>query len=197
MMSEKEIEQRCVEEVFCLEYGTLDERGSRIEFTAPDKWGDESERSWRYSYDGIPDYAESDYPDRFDGNVAYLTLVEVGVTYESYAPEWLRMPDGKVYVKVADFNNSGERECQGGYDCETGTDGHKVGTTDTEGMKECPMCEEKAGEDHGYIYIGDSIEHVYKHVEFECDACGDTRAERMESDDVQLNGMCQCAADES
>jgi hypothetical protein len=188
MMSEKEIDQLCVEEVFCLEWGTLDEGNSHIKFVAPDRWGDETEHSWRYSYDGLPDYAASDYPDRFDGNVTYLTLVEVGITYESYAPEWLRTKDGKIYVKLTTFANSGERECAGGYDHETGTEGHKVGTADTEGMEKCPMCEEKAGEDHGYIYIGDSAEHVYKHVEFECDECGETRA-----DMTPDQPMCNCA----
>lgn len=189
MMSEEEIDQRCTEEVFCLEWGTLDAGDSRIKFVAPDRWGDEEERSWRYSYDGAPEYAQSDYPDRFDGNVTYMTLVEVSVTYESYAPPWLRTKDGKVFVKIASFANSGERECTGGYDHETGTEGHKVGTCDTEGMEKCPLCEEKAGEDHGYIYIGDSYEHVYKHVEFECDECGESRVDCTEDGELY---MCSC-----
>jgi hypothetical protein len=192
-----ENDQRRVEEVFGLEWGTLDRDTSRIKFTAPTKYSGEQERGWRYSFDGVPEWCEGDYADRHDGNVTYMTLIEIGVTYESYAPEWLRFPDGKVFVRVSTLGPSGERECPGGYDAHDGSGNHLVGEADTAGMHKCPLCEEPAGEPHGHIYVGESFEHVYKHVEFECVKCGLTRVdcEHSYSDDVRADRMCDCAAD--
>lgn len=182
-----EWDQRRIEEVLMLEWGTLDKRSSRITFTAESKYDGEKEYSWRYSYDGVPEWCESDFPDCNDYNVGYFTLIEAGVSYESCAPKWLRTKDGKLYVRMASMGPSGERECPGGYDHENGTDGAMVGTADTAGMHECPLCGESAGEEHGYIYIGESFEHIYKHVDFKCEECELTRAD-MTADAP----MCDC-----
>lgn len=184
-------DQQCVEQVLSLEWGALDEKDSRVTFIQPTKWEGEQEHSWRYSYDGVPEWCESDFEDRDDGNVTYLTLIEVDVSYESYAPEWLLLPDGKLYVKIKTLGPSAERECPAGYDHSDGSEGHLVGTADTAGMHKCPLCEEPKGEEHGYIYIGESFEHVYKHVEFECTECGLTRADMMP--DQPLCDCCYCS----
>jgi hypothetical protein len=184
-MSQADNEREQVEWVFGLTGGELDSRP--LLYTAPDRWGDEIDCKWKYHYDGFPEWASEDFPERFEqgGEVDFFTLVEVGCTYESRAPKWLRTSDGRIYVRVRQYGNSGETECPEG----PSGGGETVGEGRTEGMDECPLCEEKKGGKHGYIYLGEGCESVYKHVEFACARCEWTR------EDTMLNGaptQCDC-----
>lgn len=156
-------ERECVEWVLGLTGGELETKP--LKFRAPNKWGEISDRTWKYHYDGLPEWASSDFPERFECN--YFTLIEIGVSYESSAPDELTI-DGERWFKVRTYNHSGETECPLG----SSGDDETVGEAHTEGVEECPLCEEKKGEKHGYIYLGDCLENVYCRVDFKCAECG-------------------------
>lgn len=180
-MTEEQIERQSVEEVFRLTGGELDDH--KMTFIDPDG----KTRSWKYHYDGVPDYATSDFkPLLYENGYTWFTLVDVGVEYGYRAPEWLKFPDGSLALRVATYDNSGETECPIDND---GDHEAKVGAGSTEGMELCPLCEEKAGEDHGHIYLGPGAEHVYKVIDIECHACGILQSE------IRVSGegaACDC-----
>ena len=158
---EQAIEREQVEWVFGLTGGELDDKP--LEFT------DESgkARSWRYHYNGVPEWAESDFGTHDYFNVDYFTMVETDCCYGSAAPEWLKTSDGKLYVRVEQYTHSGEAECP----CGPSGDNEKVGEEHTEGQEQCPLCEAEKGEDHGYIYLGPGCETVYRHIDVVCNEC--------------------------
>jgi hypothetical protein len=184
-MTEAEIEREQVAWVFGLTGGELEDKP--LTFKAPDHWGESQDRTWRYHYDGLPEYASSDYPDRFDNGVYYMTLVEIGCSYGSGAPEWIDFGKER-WFQVAQFANSGETECPEG---PSGA-AEKVGEGHTEGMERCPLCEADAGEDHGYIYVGVGCETVYKRVDFSCDACGVLKSEIDAWKSTRSDIACDC-----
>lgn len=185
---DQRFERMQVEYVFGLTGGELDDKP--LNFTAPTKFNGDQPRTWRYSYDGVPEWAaREDFPDHNDPGVTYFTLIEIGVSYESYAPEWVRFDDGTTYFRMRQYVHSGECECPMG-SC---GDNERVGEDSTAGMAECPLCGEKRGEEHGYIYVGDSTETVYKRVVFSCEECGisqsDLTADAPECDCEEEEGV--------
>jgi hypothetical protein len=186
---EQRYERMQVEHVFGLTGGELEDKP--LTFIAPTKFDGEQPRTWRYHYDGPPEWAaREDFPDHNERDVWYFTLIEIGVSYESYAPEWVRFEDGTTYYRMCQYVHSGETECTWNVD-DDGNEGARVGEGCTKGLHECPMCGEKAGEEHGYIYLGDSTETVYKRAIISCDACQITAAE-CDAD----NPMCDCEVEE-
>jgi hypothetical protein len=168
-------EREQVEWVFGLTGGELDDD--------PLKWTDEDgrERAWAYHYDGVPEWCErEDFPDRYANGVDYFTLVEIGCSYGSGAPETIRF-DGKLYVRVHQYVHSGET------DCPRGPCGEGQETVEEE---LCYLCEAERGEAHGCIYVGDGCESVYCHIEISCKGCSMTAAEC--TPDAL---MCDCAGD--
>lgn len=154
------IERQQVEYVFLLTGGELDDE--------PLRFIDENgcSRGWLYHYDGVPEWAECDYVDLHDNCVDYFTLVEISISYGSYAPETIRVKD-RTYVKMQSYGHSGECECPGQHDDPP----NQVGEGHTEGLKQCPLCEEESGNKHGYIYLGNGAEHVYKWIGPSCWDC--------------------------
>lgn len=194
---ELRFEKLQIEEVLGLGGGELN--AEPIEFISRrrnhwDELDDWERRFWRYSYDGAPEWARDDFGGRYGYDSSeYFTLIEVGCTYESYAPDELFFPGAPLwcrhYFRVEQYTNDGERECPESQ----GEDGdQKVGEGYTEGMQRCPMCDEKAGDEHGYIYLGTCAETVYRRVDFECAECGLARSEMLE------HGLdaCQCEEDQ-
>lgn len=124
---------------------------------------DGTERKWAYHYDDVPEWAADDF-DTHEGRVSFCTLIEAGVSYSSCAPEIMNFGT-EVWHKVATYAASGETECPERQDQELVGEGH------TEGLQQCPLCEADAGEEHGFIYVGESAEHVYMHVDMLCAIC--------------------------
>ncbi len=182
---EARFEREQVAWVFGLTGGELDDKP--LKFRAPGYWGGTLEdREWGYHYDGPPEWAESDFDDLNENGVDYFTLVEIGCSYGSGAPERLFVGD-QFYLRVAQYANSGETECPAG-SC---GDDETVGEDSTEGMHMCPLCEAEAGEKHGYIYVGDGCESVYKHIDVACAACDGTR-----EDADNGTGLCYCGEED-
>ncbi len=133
----------CVQQVFGLTGGELEDK--RQPYTV-----DGEERRFHYAYDGLPEWCESDYDDRNDAHVEYFTAVH-DCLYGTPAQD-IEI-DGKHYWLMDQYVNSGETQCPC-VDCDE----------DPFEGKECPLCERAAGEEHGYIYIGDGwCELVYRH----------------------------------
>jgi hypothetical protein len=175
---EARYERACVEYVFGLTGGELEEEPLKF------KDEDEDDRSWRYHYEGYPEWAYEDFGSRrYEHDPSqYLTLIETGVSYSSGAPEELHFPDGEVWFKVRDYTHSGETECPMG-SC---GDDETVGKDSTEGMARCPLCEADAGEKHGHIYVGGSVETVYRHIDIACAVC------EVPASEIKSGDACQC-----
>lgn len=139
-----------------------------------------------YHYDGPPDYARrEEFSDCLDGGVDYFTAVRDIMFGEPPATLAFK---GKVYALQATFSSSGECECPGRtlHEC-SGSEDHAtidddgctvsvVADGECNGGTECVLCGASNGEPHGYIYLGDGwAELVYRHVDQECDECGETR----------------------
>jgi hypothetical protein len=131
MVRDDEREQ--VEYVFGLTGGELDD----------EPWG-----GFKYNYDGPPDYAASDYPDRYDFNVQYRTVI--GDFLFGGPPEVIEDDQG-VWHKSGMFTTSGETECPL----------HDQPVEE----ERCPLCDEARGDEHGYIYIGDGWAEVIFRLE--------------------------------
>jgi hypothetical protein len=176
---EAKIERQCVEYVFSLTGGELDDK-PRVVYDDP---ACTDERTFRYTYDGAPEY-DSAHARDFDHT--YMTVVSCCA--HGSEPEAL-YEAGTRWTKVATFSSSGETECPCAQDREEGTfegedhegsesgsesgaegseSGAEEGTfegEDHEGSEDgtwCPLCETDASDDNHYIYIGDGwAETVY------------------------------------
>lgn len=122
-------ERQEIEWVFMLTGGELND--------AP--WG-----GFAYNYDGVPEWAASDFDDRFDHE--YRTII--GCFVYGSPPEQIVDAEG-VWELRATFASSGEAECP-----------LRPEVVEDE---RCPLCDEPSGEPHGYIYLGDGwAEAVYR-----------------------------------
>lgn len=145
------IEKQCVEFVFGLTGGELSDKP--LEYVAPPE---EPKRtasetlSFTYHFDGVPEWATTDYPDVYNNHVEYFTVVQDCLW--GLPPETITVA-GKLYTRANDYRSSGETECPCvGCDEEPYPD------------KVCPLCERAVGEEHGHIYLGDGwCEVVYRH----------------------------------
>lgn len=137
MTQDRDIEREQVEEVFRLTGGEL---------------SDEHWAGFKYWYEGVPEYAGSDFTDRHESNVLYRTVVWFFV-YSS--PADTLEDDQGVWKLTKTYTSSGETECPGRH-----TDEDKIGKVDDEG---CQLCGEDPGEEHGYLYLGEGwAEAVYR-----------------------------------
>lgn len=116
-------------------------------------WGVRESREgvvqWHYFYhwyEGPPEYARQDYPDRHD--VSYRTVVRDCLF--GLPPEKLEDEDG-TWFRVDHFTASGEAECP-------------LRDCDEEGEHlPCKLCEGSEEDGHGHIYLGDGwAEVLYK-----------------------------------
>jgi hypothetical protein len=97
-----------------------------------------------YNYDGVPEYAASDFEDTFDHE--YRTVI--GCFLYGGPPEQLVDADGAWELR-ATFLSSGEAECPL--------------RAEIVAEERCRLCDETRGEPHGYIYLGDGwAEAVYR-----------------------------------
>ena len=189
-------EREQVEWVFGLTGGELSDEPlkfqARSAYSYGEEYGEWEDRSWHYHYDGVPEWATEDFDRDIRhsagtfGNVQHFTLVEIGCSYGSGAPQTIRFADGSIWHRVAQYAHSGETECPMG-SC---GDDETVGEDSTEGMHRCPLCEEEKGEKHGYIYVGDGCETVYAQIDFECAECGVLKSELTADDPA-----CNCEED--
>jgi hypothetical protein len=147
--NERDADREQIEWVFGLTGGELNDRP----FVTKDHG------QFVYWYDGVPEYASSDYPYRFDRE--YVTLVSYSFCGTPF--ETLEDLEGNKWVLQSVFGNSGETECPGQHEgFGIVTDGH------TAGGDRCYLCDEKRGDKHRYIYLGDGwAEVVYRKEEEE------------------------------
>ncbi len=107
---------------------------------------DEAWGGFAYNYDEVPDYVRRDYPDLYDGNVSYRTVV--GYFVYGSPPEEL-IDDEGIWERRATYASSGETECP-------------LSPDRVEDAR-CPLCDSEPGDPHAYIYVGDGwAEVVYR-----------------------------------
>lgn len=183
------VERECVEAVFALGGGELadepwepwvasDATEADIAWSARTGIQPKLSERWtfRYHYDGVPEYADGDFADRHGFGVDYCTVVRDCMFGE--LPEVLH-DRGSTWHRVASYQSSGEMECPRGHD---GVPGAIVGAEPwraewkgerpLEDPDRCPLCEEERGQPHGYVYIGDGwCEVVYRCRTLSCSEC--------------------------
>lgn len=145
-MTEAQIERESVEAVFSLGGGELDDKP--LTYTIQ---GETEERTFFYHYDGPPEYAGSDFPDKDSSEVAdYFTVVGC---WQYGNPPTEIIIKGKRYVQAGSYLSSGETECTATQCDPDPFDGER-----------CPLCDRDVGDEHGCIYLGDGwAEVVYRH----------------------------------
>jgi hypothetical protein len=130
-----------------LAQSTDDSERAQIEVVFLLGGGELNHESWggfAYNYDGPPSYAESDFPDRYD--TEYRTVI--GSFLFSSPPTTIEDDEG-LWEHRATFRSSGEGECW-----------MRPEVVEEE---RCPLCDEPRGEEHGYVYLGESwAEAVYR-----------------------------------
>lgn len=120
-----------------------------------------------YWYEGAPEYAERELRETQGGSAIMRTLVNRGGML--MGPHWELYDGDGVWKLIDTFGNSGEAPCPyREWDPISRTDGgewpRKVQPAEVpnysetgiyqHGDHDCPLCEEKVGEEHGYIYLG-------------------------------------------
>lgn len=142
-------ERAQIQEVFGLTGGELESEPWDLPCT--DAYGKLQSFHCAYWYEGVPEWAGSDFPD-VDGDTTheYRTVVR-DVTFGP-PPEYTL--DGWERVKV--YSNSGEVECP----YRQVNPGEEVQAAGTD---PCPLCEEPLDQPHMYVYIGDGwAEVIYR-----------------------------------
>ncbi len=134
-------------------------------------------RTWaRYWYEGAPEWSNEHAYDsgRKGWRGSWRTLVWDSGSYGDYLPpQSFRDASGRRWRKVASYRSAAECECPV-------PENHPAIVTRREAVledkhapfnflsrpmhrrAECPMCEARIGEEHGYIYLGEGwLEAVY------------------------------------
>lgn len=114
-------------------------------------------------YEGVPEYAHSDFPDWHSGS--YRTVIVSGGGFLPNPTESLTDADGIVWTLQGSFTSSGETDCPicgagaGDYFVEGFTEAFDAppGPDDR-----CSLCETLVKDMPGVVYIGESYEAVYK-----------------------------------
>jgi hypothetical protein len=116
-----------------------------------------------YWYKGAPDYAEGDFESE-----ATLRTVCYNNLFMTLPKTIADRKTGEEWALVRDYGSGGETACPG-------QDEGKVEKRHcTEETDECVLCEEKVGEPHGMIYLGEGwVEAVYQKMEKEEDNGGE------------------------
>jgi hypothetical protein len=132
-LSESDVDRISIEAVFCLGGGELEDK--------PWVVGNHHYAFW---YEGVPEYAESDFKD----SGQYRTVILTNLGYGCNPDPEISDQDG-VWEFKQEFVSSGEAGCPFEEDGEP---------TDVE----CEICEAPAGGEHGFVYLGESVELVYR-----------------------------------
>ncbi len=122
-----------------------------------------------YNYDGVPEYAESDFPDW--ATHEYQTVIVTGGGYLPIPAPTLEH-EGQVYELVNHYMSSGETDCPV---CGAGTDDEYPWADQFEDHygrpprpdDECGLCETRYTDMPGLIYVGDGYEAVYRLVRYD------------------------------
>lgn len=109
-----------------------------------------------YSYDGVPEWAASDFDDHNERD--YLTVIVAGGGYLSPPRDEIEETEEETWELVQTYGNSGETECPLAQ-CDAEDQWTENVLTDD---GRCCLCEHTPAEGHGYIYIGEGYEAVYR-----------------------------------
>lgn len=163
-MDERSLQRQCIEEVFRV-HGELETKPFMCK-EADDEDDEGREREFAYWYTGVPDYAHDDFEDRDDEE--YITIILA----DCQAPNYLVVEkDGtrNTWQFEESYASSGEVECP--YRASGEPSDKEVITDHLEpsiSSSLCPFCDEKIGDSHGFIYLGDGwCEAVYKFTDEE------------------------------
>lgn len=129
------------------------------------------------SYDFCPEWLEKELQDEFGWDATFSTVVVDGGGYLSPPKDEIVDADGRVWKLIRSYAHGAETECpvpenhpgkvtrdqcvlvQDPY---RHSKGYGARPTSPNAVRaECPMCEERIGKEHGYIYIGEGYEAVY------------------------------------
>lgn len=149
--SEEQQEREAVEYVFGLTGGELT---------------DEPFAGYKYNYEGVPEYAGSEFPDKWEAE--YQTVIVWGGGFLPHPAETLEHA-GQTYELVQHFMSSGETDCAV---CGAGGNGIDWWAEEFEAEHgrppqpndECGLCETRYADMPGLIYIGTGYEAVYRLV---------------------------------
>jgi hypothetical protein len=130
----------------------------------------ESFAGYKYNYEGIPDYAGHDFPDRYGVHMQYHTVIVTGGGFLPNPAETLTDEDGVEWTLEQTYMSSGETDCP---DCGAGGNGIEWWAEQFEDEHgrppgpedECGLCETRYKDMPGLIYIGGCYEAVYSHKE--------------------------------
>jgi hypothetical protein len=191
-MTEREIEEQQIEWVFGLTGGELEKT----------PWVDSKNiAKFAYWYESVPEWATEDFDrdTRHSASGEYRTGICTGGGYLSLPPDEIEDING-TWILVKTYAHSGESECPGQF----GDFGHTVTRNEcvlvrtfpknnkhvgyspkhlTAKKAECPLCGERVGSNHGYIYVGESYEAVYKFRPNTCKNCLTT---------PDFDSICEC-----
>jgi hypothetical protein len=163
-LTDAEIERTQVEQVFGLTGGELSD----------ESWG-----GYAWNYDSVPEWACDDFPRdvRYGAGGNYRTVIVTGGGFLP-TPKAVIEVDGQAWDLVKTYGNSGETACcfEDGSGVKVTREHCRLVRTFPKNRKslgynpkdmtayraECPYCEARIGEKHGYIYVGESYEAVYQ-----------------------------------
>lgn len=128
-----------------------------VEYSYTSEYDGEKTGTFRFTYDGVPEWCASDFKDLHSDDCDYFTAVYCSIF--GLPPETIAI-DGKSYDRKAYFGHSGETECV----CRSGDPDDETVTAEQSQDGCCPFCEGKTGEAHGMIYLGEGwSEVIYRH----------------------------------
>jgi hypothetical protein len=140
----------------------------------------ERRKGFGLSYDGCPEWLEKELQEEFGWDATFCTVVTDGGGYQSAPKEEIVDAKGQRWILIRDYAHGAETECP------VPENHHGAKVTREECVlvpdpyrhhksyefarplapnavrAECPMCEARLGEEHGYIYIGEGYEAVYR-----------------------------------
>ncbi len=110
------------------------------------------------SYDDAPEWLERDLQREHGYGSVFCTVVTSGGGYQSAPKERIVEENGTEWILVGTYTHGAETECPGN------AEGKSVVTEDHcfAGTDACYYCEASLCEDHGFIYIGEGYEAVYR-----------------------------------
>ena len=127
------------------------------------------------SYGFAPEWMERDLRRKHGWDAEFCTVVTSGGGYQNVEPETRTDETGVLWTLVGSGTHGAERPCpvpENHPGRVTRADSvlvadpyrHSKGygpRNESAVRAECPMCEERIGKEHGYVYIGEGAEYVY------------------------------------
>jgi hypothetical protein len=154
-LTKEEIERFSVSEVLRIQESDLE-----------GPWRDSEGRArFPYMYDGAPEWLQRDLEGEFPG-AQFATGITSGGGFQDAPPEEISEKNGR-WVLVRSYAHGAETECpltSAEMDFYEDRTDPTVRPSDCIGPNSdrCPYCENTVGEPHGYIYIGEGYEAVYR-----------------------------------